>query len=48
MDFIISAKFTPPLQRVIGPSTSWLTLDIGIEICEQLYKSHAWSALAEL
>ena len=39
MDYIIAAKFTQPLQRVIGASTSWLTLDTGIEICEQLFQS---------
>jgi hypothetical protein len=43
MDYIIAAKFTQPLQRVIGASTSWLTLDTGIEICEQLYKSDTWN-----
>jgi hypothetical protein len=43
MDYIIAAKFTQPLQRVIGTSTSWLTLDTGIEICEQLYKSATWN-----
>ena len=42
-DYIIAAKFTKPLQRVIGASTSWLTLDTGIEICEQLYKSDTWN-----
>lgn len=44
MDYIIAAKFTQPLQRVIGASTSWLVLDKGIEICEQLYKSDSWTA----
>ena len=42
MDYIIAAKFTQPIQRLIHDSTSWILLDTGIEICEQMYKSDAW------
>lgn len=42
MNYIIAAKFTHPIQRVIKESTSWIVLDIGIEICEQVYQSDSW------
>jgi hypothetical protein len=42
MDYIIAEKFTHPIQRVIHDSASWLVLDTGIEICEQMYKSNSW------
>jgi hypothetical protein len=38
MNFIIAAKFTHPIQRVIQASSNWIVLDTGIEICEQFYK----------
>lgn len=42
MSYIIAAKFTHPIQRVIKESTSWIVLDTGIEICEQAYQSDSW------
>lgn len=42
MDYIIAAKFTHPIQRIIKNSTNWIVLDTGIEICEQYYQSDAW------
>jgi len=42
MNFIIAAKFTHPIQRVIQASSNWIVLDTGIEICEQFYKSDSW------
>ena len=42
MSYIIAAKFTHPIQRVIKESTSWIVLDTGIEICEQVYQSDSW------
>ena len=42
MSYIIAAKFTHPIQRVIKESTSWIVLDTGIEICEQIYQSDSW------
>ena len=42
MNFIIAAKFTHPIQRVIKQSTSWIVLDTGIEICEQIHQSDSW------
>jgi len=42
MSYIIAAKFTHPIQRVIKESTSWIVLDTGIEICEQVYRSDSW------
>ena len=42
MDYIIAAKFTHPIQRLIHGSNNWVLLDTGIEICEQLYQSESW------
>jgi hypothetical protein len=42
MDYVIAAKFTHPIQRVIHDSTNWIVLDKGIEICEQMYQSNSW------
>lgn len=44
MDYIIAAKFTHPIQRVIQASTNWIVLDVGIEICEQIYQSDSWKS----
>ena len=42
MDYIIAAKFTHPIQRLIHDNTNWILLDTGIEISEQMYQSSAW------
>jgi Transposase DDE domain group 1 len=42
MNYIIAAKFTHPIQRIIKASTNWILLDTGIEICEQMYQSDSW------
>jgi hypothetical protein len=42
MSYIIAAKFTNPIQRIIKDSTSLILLDTGIEICKQVYQSDSW------
>lgn len=42
IDYVIAAKFTHPIQRILKDSTNWLLIDNGIEICEQIYKSDSW------
>jgi hypothetical protein len=42
LNYIIAAKFTHPIQRIIKSSTNWILLDTGIEICEQMYQSESW------
>lgn len=42
MDYIIAARFTHPIQRLIHDCKNWLVLDTGIEICEQIYQSSSW------
>jgi hypothetical protein len=42
MDYIIAAKFTHPIQRLIAGDNNWIVLDNGVEICEQMYQSNAW------
>jgi hypothetical protein len=43
MNFVIAAKFTHPIQRLLATATNWVILDTGIEISEQIYQSDAWS-----
>lgn len=43
LEYIVAAKFTQPIQRIIDASTNWILLDTGIEICEQMYKSDSWT-----
>ena len=42
IDYIIAAKFTHPIQRVVHDITNWILLDTGIEICKQNYQSNSW------
>lgn len=48
IDYIIAAKFTHPIQRLIASNTAWIQLDDGIEICEQNYQSISWSKARRL
>ncbi|MCC6252136.1 MAG: IS1380 family transposase [Bacteroidia bacterium] len=41
-NYIIAAKFTHPIQRMIDTNNPWIPLDNGIEICEQMYQSNSW------
>jgi hypothetical protein len=42
IDYIVSAKFTHPIQRLIAGKRGWITLDNGIEICEQNHQASVW------
>ena len=39
MNYVVAVKFTHPIQRAIQSNKSWVVLDTGIEICEQMYQS---------
>lgn len=41
-DYIISAKFNHPIQRLIADKGGWIMLDNGIEIREQYYQASVW------
>jgi hypothetical protein len=43
MDYVVAAKFSQPIQRLIAASHNWITLDTGIEICEHVYQSDSWT-----
>lgn len=43
MAYIVAAKFTQPIQRIIAGANNWIVLDTGIELCEQMYKSDSWT-----
>ena len=43
MDYIVAARFSAPVQRLIAASNNWTILDTGIEICEQEYQSNSWT-----
>lgn len=42
LDYVVAAKFTQPIQRIIAAESGWMLLDKGIEIREQMYQSDAW------
>jgi hypothetical protein len=42
LNYIIAAKFSHPVQRLIAGSENWLALDDGIEVCEKLHKADSW------
>ena len=42
-DYIIAAKFTHPIQRLIADKKAWISLGEGIEVCEQNYQSDSWN-----
>jgi len=43
INYIIAAKFYPPIKRKITAEKVWLKLDEGIEIAETEYKSPTWN-----
>ena len=42
LDYVVAARFTHPIQRIIDAQQNWILLDTGIEICEQMYQSNSW------
>ncbi len=42
MDYVVAAKFSSPIQKLIATTNNWLFLNTGIEICEQQYQSASW------
>ena len=42
LNYIVAAKFNQPIQRFIHHQKGWITIDEGIEICEQQYTSPSW------
>jgi hypothetical protein len=43
LDYVVAVKFSRPIQRLISECKNWITLDNGIQICEQTYQSESWS-----
>ena len=43
MDYVVAAKFTQSIQRLIAARNNWILLDTGKEICEQISQSDAWT-----
>lgn len=41
-DYVIAARFTHPIQRLIADKKVWVKIDDGIEICEQNYQGDSW------
>lgn len=42
IDYIVAAKFTHPIQRLVQDCNNWVVLDTGIEISERMYQSDSW------
>nr|WP_262491807.1 hypothetical protein [Myroides odoratimimus] len=39
MNYIIAAKFTHPVQRLVDSQTYWLNVDEGIQINDTFYQA---------
>lgn len=42
LNYIVAAKFTHPIQRLIDKQEAWLRVDDGIEICDKTYQAGNW------
>lgn len=42
LKYIVAAKFTHPIQRLIDKQDFWLKLEDGIEICDKHYQANSW------
>jgi hypothetical protein len=42
IDYIVAAKFTHPIQRLVANTNRWTAIDDGIEICERDYQADTW------
>ncbi len=42
LNYIVAAKFTHPIQRLIDKQEAWLRVDNGIEICDKNYQAGNW------
>jgi hypothetical protein len=42
MNYIIAARFTHPIQRLISMQDVWINVDEGIEICDKTYQGNEW------
>jgi len=42
LNYIVAAKFTHPIQRLIDRQEAWLRIDEGIEICDKTYQANHW------
>lgn len=43
LNYIVAAKFTHPIQRLIDRQQAWIRLDNGIEICDKQYQTESWN-----
>ena len=42
LNYIIAARFTHPVQRLIDKQDFWIKVDDGIEICDKHYQGSTW------
>lgn len=43
-NYIVAARFTHPIQRLIGSQDSWIGVDEGIQICDKAYQGGDWKS----
>jgi len=48
LNYIVAARFSHPVQRLIAGNESWLLLDDGIEVCEKTYQADGWDKARRL
>lgn len=44
LSYIVAARFTPPLKRLLVKRLTFVPVDKGIEVTEFFYKAHGWNA----
>ena len=43
MKYIVAARFSHPIQRLIDIHDLWTTIDDGVQICDKVYQANSWS-----
>jgi len=43
MKYIVAARFSHPIQRLIDMHDLWTTIDDGVQICDKVYQANSWS-----
>lgn len=44
LNYIIAARFTHPIQRLIDKQDAWVNIDENIQICDKTYQANDWES----
>ena len=48
LPYVVAARFSHPVQRLIAGNEVWTRLDSGIEVCEKQYRAEDWTSARRL